>query len=229
MVDPYQNPNAPTTLPVDARDIAGLIIEPLVDEPYTYENMVNNPIIKPIAEVDRSLRDLEDMINKKLIDSRRHQQWVNAAIEDVPAYQDSPFVTRLINLVQSTQDVIKLQDIQIKNLKKTIKEIVQIVKQNYGVIVEEERDSYVGPEPEEIEYKEYLNNLIESGEANVSEIAKKILKIYEKDETSKNDKQRFQNSCAEVYKEEQEKSIKEIITKMIRMEVWKEVKNGRRK
>ena len=105
----------------------------------------------------------------------------------MPAYQDSPFVTRLINLVQSTQDVIKLQDIQIKNLKKTIKEIVQIVKQNYGVIVEEERDSYVGPEPEEIEYKEYLNNLIESGEANVSEIAKKILKIYEKDETSKND------------------------------------------
>ena len=31
----------------------------LVPEPYTYENIMENPILQPISETDKSLQDLE--------------------------------------------------------------------------------------------------------------------------------------------------------------------------
>jgi 5-methylcytosine-specific restriction endonuclease McrA len=38
---------------------------------YLKDFIVNNPIIKPISETDRSIRDLEEMEYKKLIDIKR--------------------------------------------------------------------------------------------------------------------------------------------------------------
>ena len=42
-------------------EFSKLKIEPLVNEPYSYENILNNPIMKPIAEADRSISDLKNM------------------------------------------------------------------------------------------------------------------------------------------------------------------------
>lgn len=204
----------------DSKEVAFINLEPLISEPYTYESMVNNPIIKPIAELDRSLRDLDDMINKKLIDSKRNKSWINAAIEDVPSYQDSPFVSKLIDLTKDTQDVIKLQDIQLKNLKAAIKEIFNIVKTNYGVLINEEKETYTEHEEisQEKDYKAYLQKLIESDDEELSGIAKSIDNLFKNDNVNKDEKRRFENSCAEIYKNEAEKSIKEIATKILRME-----------
>lgn len=198
-------------------------VQPLIDEPYSFENMVQNPIIKPIAETDRSIRDIEEMINKKLIDTKRDQDWVNAAMSDVPAYQDSSFVSRLIKLSQETQDVIKLQDLQTKNLRGCIKEIVAIVYDKYGVKVEEfgEEESYVEPATNVPagDYEKYLISLSESTVPSVKDMAEKILKTYKADKKSKTDKERFNRACNINHKEESDKEKKSAAQKIIRMEI----------
>ena len=205
----------------DTKEVAFTNLEPLVNEPYTYENMVNNPIIKPIAELDRSIRDLEDMINKKLIDAKRNQSWINAAIEDVPSYQDSPFIARLISLAKETQDVIKLQDIQLKNYREKVREIFDMVKKNYGVLVDKEKETYVEVEtvvPDE-GYEGYLQRLIDSKNEQITPIAEMIKDIYEKDIVNTDEKRRYENACSEIYKNEPNKTIREIIAKILRMEL----------
>lgn len=211
-------PNSDNNVYSQERELPFSAIEPLINEPYTYDNMMNNPIIKPISEVDRSLRDLDEMINKMLIDSRRDKQWVNAAIEDVPSYQDSPFVSRIIELTKNTQNIIKLQDIEIKNLKNAIREIVEIVKEKYGVRVDEEQYADVETIVPEQNYGNYLLKLMESGDRELAEVAKQIKGVFDRDRVSRDEKQRYQNACAEVYKNEAEKPIKDMIARIMRME-----------
>lgn len=200
-------------------------IPQLVNEPYTYENIVNNPILKPISEVDKSIRDIDEMIYKHLVDAKREKEWINQAIIDIPAYSDSQFVARLIKLSQDTQQVIKLQDIQIRSLKRTIQEIVDIVREKYGVREEEqeeEKRSYRKKEErlkEDEEYREYLVSLNSKEDPLVREISKRILEIFDADNFSKNEKQRFNSACATYYKEEADKLKKDIAIKIIRKEI----------
>jgi hypothetical protein len=209
-----------------SEDSAKERVEPtqrLIDEPYSYDNVMENPIIKPIAEVDRSLRDLDEMIRKKLIDSIKDKKWVNETIGNVPEYSDSPFISKLIKLVQEIHDIIKFQDIEIKNLKGCIKEMVEINRQKYGVIVEEKGEEVLVEKVKTIipegSYINYLKKLAESKKENISEISKKVLEFFESDKTSKDDKIRFEDACMQYYKEEVDKTKKQILSKILRMEI----------
>lgn len=195
---------------------------PLVDEPYTYENIVNNPVIKPIAETDRSIRDLDEMIFKKLTDMKRDKNYINSAIDDVPAYQDSPFIAKLIKLAQNADDIIKLQDIRNNNLTGCIKEMIQIIRERYGVRgLTSKEDEYVEPETKipEGSYKSYLEKLTQHKDKNIASMSIKIFQIFIEDKVSKDDKIKFENACSQVYKDEIEKSMKRIVNKILRMEL----------
>jgi hypothetical protein len=100
-----------------------------------------------------------------------------------------------------------------------LREIVDIVKRMYGVRVNEEEYTEVETVLPQEGYEGYLQNLVDSKDTEISNIAKTIKIIFDKDTVSKGEKQKFDNSCAEAYKNEAEKSIKEIIGKILRMEL----------
>lgn len=193
---------------------------PLVNEPYTYDNMVNNPIIKPISETDRSLRDLDEMVYKKLIDVKKFKEKINVAITDVAAYQDCTFISDLIKLAQSMDDVIKLQDIQMANLKDCIKKVEEIVRVRYGVRVGEkeqyEEPVTIFPEGGIIAY---LDKLSSGSNELTAEIAKNIKEVFLKMEKGRDEKEKFDNAGIEVYSQEKDKVRRQIIAKIIRMEI----------
>lgn len=192
---------------------------PLVNEPYTYENMVANPIIKPIAETDRSLRDLEEMEYKKLIDIKRLKEKINAVISDVPAYQDSSFVTDLIKLSQSMDDVIKLQEIMLNITKGCIKNVHKDVQEHYGVRVGEgeeyEEPTTIIPEGT---VQAYLEKLINHRDERIAKIAQEIKDIFEKTLKGKDDKEKYDNAGIEYYSKEPDKEKRKIAAQIMRME-----------
>lgn len=196
-------------------------MEPLIPEPYTYENMMENPIVKPIAEADKSLRDIDEIINKRLTDSLRDQKWVNSALEDVPAYSDSNFVSKLIKISQDTQEVIKLYGLEIKNLKDCIREINIIVTEKYGVRTDD-RETFkvkthtsVIPEGSE---RNYLNKLTNHTDSDIQKMSVILLKMF--DETVENDEnKKFRMVCGRLYNESKIKEEKDIVAKILRMTV----------
>lgn len=193
---------------------------PLVNEPYTYENMVNNPIIKPIAETDRSLRDLEEMEYKKLIDIKRLKEKINVVITDVPSYQDSSFVTDLIKLSQSMDDVIKLQEIMLNITKLCIQKVHKDVQEHYGVRVGD-KEEYVEPTtiiPEGSTIA-YLEKLCVHRDEKICKIAQEIKEIFTKTEKGKDDKEKYENAGIEYYSKEMDKEKRRIAARIIRMEV----------
>lgn len=200
-------------------------IEPLVATPFTYNNMMQNPIVKPIAEADRSIRDIDEMINKKLVDAKRERIWINQAFNDVPEYQDSSFISRIIKFGQDSQDVIKLQDIQIKNLKKCIQEIFEVVLDKYGVRVSVDENSTEADIPKDVipenSPRGYLEKISKSSNKLISDAAKKVITIYEVDKVNEDEKVRFTLSCQAAYKEESDKEMRDVLAKLIRMEIDK--------
>jgi hypothetical protein len=59
---------------------------------------------------------------------------------------------------------------------------------------------------------------MESGDRELAEVAKQIKGVFDRDRVSRDEKQRYQNACAEVYKNEAEKPIKDMIARIMRME-----------
>jgi hypothetical protein len=194
-------------------------VVPLVPEPYTYDNMVSNPIIKPISETDRSLRDLDEIEYKKLIDIRRLQEKINIIISDVPSYQDSSFVADLIKLAQSMDDVIKIQDIEISVLKDCIRKVHNEVHERYYIQIEG-KEEYVEPESviPEGSVANYLDKLCSNTDLNISAVAQAIKDLFIKKE-GPNEKENLQNAGIEYYQKEADKKRRQIAARIIRMEI----------
>lgn len=211
-------------------DGKALSIKPLVSESYDYENIINNPIIKPIAETDRSNRDLTEMVRKKVLDAIKDKAWLNSVIGDIPEYSDSPFITKLIKLADDTQHIIKIQDLKNRNLQNCIREMVTLVRERYGVLDVSsgisQKEKYVEPE-EKIPfggYIEYLEMIVENGTEDSVEIAKKILEFYKKDKVSKTAKDKFETASVSCYKDESNKKKRKIAENILRMELKVEKK-----
>jgi hypothetical protein len=193
---------------------------PLVSEPYTYENMVANPIIKPIAETDRSLRDLEDMEYKKLVDVRRLQLKINAVISDVPSYQDSSFITDLIKLSQNNDDVIRLQEIMINLLKTCIKNMHKDILEHYGVRLGE-NEEYVEPTSiiPEGSIAAYLDKMSNHRDEKTAKVAQEIKELFIKTTKGRDDKDKYENATIEYYSNEVDKEKRKIAALLRRMEI----------
>jgi len=184
--------------------------EKLIEEDYTYDNLVNNPILKPISEADKTMMDLMEMAYKKFLDAKINKDIINKTITDIPAYQTSAMVAKLLKFNSEVEDIIKLQNLQIKNLRECIKSIYQIVLNKYGVYKEEEKI-----ERKKINYEIYLNDLLKKDE--IKEFATLILKEFKKDKNT-NEKRKFENACGDVFTKESDKNKKTIIAKIMRME-----------
>lgn len=193
-------------------------IKALINTPYTYDNIVRNPVLKPISETDKNLVDIEEMIIKDLIDANKDKAYINSVIADTPYYQDSPFIARLIKLVQSTQNIIKMQDLRDRNLKRCIQEMYEILELKYAIKIgnDFENPKEVIPEGG---YLNYLKKLSESSDEKINSIAKEILDFFSRDEKEMDEKRKYENACITFYKKQSDKKIKERVGKIIRMEI----------
>lgn len=197
-------------------------MKPLVNESFSYDNIVNNPIIKPIAEADKRIRDLRAFLYKRLAEMNRVKMEVNATLLNVPEYQNSLFVGKLLNLIKDASDIVMFQDQELKIFINCINEMLEINNKKYGVLVEEVVE--VKPQDskekaETIDYKSYLEGLISNQDKDISDATKKILAVFDEDKTTPDEKIRFQNACTKVYKDEEDKQRKTKYAKIIRMEV----------
>lgn len=183
--------------------------EKLIDVDYSYENIVKNPILKAISETDRTVLDLMEMAYKKTIDASKDKNEINELIERVPAYQTSNMINRLITRSQEIDDLIKIQNLIIRNLRGCIKEVYNEVITSYGVYKEEKK------EMKKIDYRDYIIKCIEN--PKIKNHAELILAEFDKDKSTLNEKRKFENACGNVYTKQDSKD-KIIVAKILRME-----------
>lgn len=190
---------------------------PLTDEILDYENLMQNPVLKPIAEAERSLNDMDEMIFKKLSDANRDDIWIQQCLHDIPTYSDSQFISRQIKLYTETSDVIKLLMIQNNTLRDTIKDMIDIIKMNYGVKVASSSPQPVQKE-ERIDYTVHLEEVINTAKDEaVREAAKKVLEKLNANPDNKSDKDKFKIACADCYKDEKDREKKKIIQRILEL------------
>lgn len=193
-------------------------IEPLILEPYTYENMIQNPVVKPIAEADRSFRAIAEMNWKKELDIQKDQEWIEKKKDAIPRYSESPFIAKLLKVNQEVTDIIKLKNLQIKALRECIKEVFDEIFERYAVKVKNSNEyANITTKIPEGSYLNYLTKL-SSKEGDAGAIAKKILEIYNAS-TELNEDKKFQDACRDVYDKETERPLKKLISKIVRMEL----------
>lgn len=181
----------------------------LVDIEYSYENIMLNPILKAIAETDRTLIDLMEMAYKKTKDAVKDKKEINEAIQSIPAYQASNLIRRLMERNQEIDDLIKIQNLIIRNLRGCVKEMYNLVMSKYGVYKEEKK------EVEKIDYKKYLASLLEK--EDIKDFVQLIVDEFDKNKSTTNEKRKFEEACGNIYVK-QNKKDQTIIAKIMRME-----------
>ncbi|GAH04120.1 unnamed protein product, partial [marine sediment metagenome] len=71
-----------------------------------------------------------------------------------PKYSETMLMARVQNLQNSVKQIIHSQDVQKENMKKTIKEMIDIVNKEYGLLEEDEESSEEEKEEEKSEETE---------------------------------------------------------------------------
>jgi len=194
----------------------------LVEENLDFESIMNNPILNPIAQADKSLLDLDEMIHKKYTDISRDKDWVDAVAKECPIYNDSEFVSRLYRAFDKSSDVIKLQDLELKTLRNVVREILSIVKVNYMV---SEKPVNTPPaikkeiekKQEEFDYVHYLESLKESHDDNVKSLSTEILDLFLTNTQKMTNKRKFELICSQVHKAQEDNERKKITSLIINL------------
>lgn len=197
-------------------------VQPLIDEPYNYDNIIQNPIVLPISEADKSIRDVQELIDKKLHDALADREWIKNELAQTPEYSDSTFIARLLKLYQETDDIIKLLILQKESYRNCIKKTYRLVVEKYGVKVSGRGDNLTIKAHERKipggNERAYLEKLTKHSDDTVISIAKSALERYDND-TEEDTYKRFSVVLGTIYSELKEKKQKDIVAKIIRMEL----------
>ena len=124
-------------------------IEKICNEDLTSDNIKKNPILRPIAEINKSYENLELITTRALWEFERVQENYNDLIKENPKYSETQIVGKIQALLIYIKQIIYSQDLQKYNLQKTINEMIQIAKKEYAPLDEE----FMQTEPKIIEQK----------------------------------------------------------------------------
>ena len=194
-------------------------VQPLISESYDYENMINNPILKPISECDKTTRDLEEMKIKTLKDSKKVMAWVNQTLHDNPEYNNIYFVSQLIDILKKDSFVVKIDSLQIDKYRDCIVEMYKLTMSNYAVRGDDEK--YYKPESKKENELDYLTKISSHEDPKVAEISKLILENYKEDEDNEDSKKRFNDACLKLYQHETDLDKQKIMARIMRREYQK--------
>jgi len=189
------------------------VVKPLVNEDFNFDNIMNNPILKPISECNQAYKDLEELKIKDLKESKSLMKYVNETLSSDTTYQESYFIGRLIELLKKFSNIVKISDLQEAKLVSCIREMREITIKKYGVIVEESESQIIEVQSD----ADYLKGLMNNEDKNICEIANLIFENYQKS-TERNLKIKYEKACTELYKTEPDKERMKVIAQIYRKE-----------
>lgn len=120
------------------------------------KEIMKNPILKPVAEINKSYENLEQLIYFATYEYQEKYKKIKEMIDENPKYGETMLVTIIINMIEYIKQIIKSQDIQKQNMKDAINEMIKINGEQYAQLSEEEQKEppIKSTEPEDEEGKE---------------------------------------------------------------------------
>lgn len=112
-------------------------IEPLYNEKLDFNTIKNNPVLKPLSEINNGYINMELIINRALWEFQENKIQIDGMIEANPKYSETIILSKFQNILGYVKQIIQAQDIQKENMKRAINEMIKIVEQEYGVLEEE--------------------------------------------------------------------------------------------
>lgn len=117
-------------------------ITPLYDEKkLDFRTIRDNPVLKPLAEINNGFVNMELLINRALWEFQEDKTTIDEMIEINPKYSETMILSKFQSLLGHVKQIIQAQDIQKENMKRAINEMVRIVDKEYGVLNEEGIDA----------------------------------------------------------------------------------------
>ncbi len=125
-------------------------ITPVYDEEkLDLDTVKTNPILKPLAEINNSFVNFELVINRALLEYQEYKEQIDAMIQINPRYSETIILSKVQSMLGHIKQIIHSQDIQKEDMKKAIKEMVKIVKSEYGLLEEQSKEDELKPKAEE--------------------------------------------------------------------------------
>jgi len=110
-------------------------IEPIYEGDLSFESIMKNPILKPLAELNKIYVNFELIIIKALQEYEEEKKIIDGMIEKVPKYSETIFVGRIQNMIREMKTLIHAHDVQKESMKKAIYEMININQDNYRLIM----------------------------------------------------------------------------------------------
>lgn len=114
----------------------------------TYEEILENPILKPISEINNSFITLELLINRALWEYEENKKQIDKMIEINPKYSETMILSVFQNIISHIKQIIHAQDLQKENMKEAIEKMVKISKKEYALLNKEDDYKKLGKEVE---------------------------------------------------------------------------------
>jgi hypothetical protein len=110
-------------------------IEPIYPGDLDFKSIMENPILKPLAELNRTYVNFELIIHKALNEYEEEKKMVDDMVAKVPKYSETIFVGRIQNMIREMKTLIHAQDVQKEAMKRAIAEMIDISRDNYRLIM----------------------------------------------------------------------------------------------
>ncbi len=99
-------------------------IDPIYEGKLEPKDIADKPILKPVADVNKSFMDFQKLLNKSLLDYKRSKQAINDMISEMPKYSQTMIIAEVQKLVSYIENFIFLSDHIHEILKRTVKLMV---------------------------------------------------------------------------------------------------------
>lgn len=170
-------------------------IKKIYDGDLDFNTIKDNPILKPIAEINETFINLELMINKALAEYEELQEEINKMVEDNPVYSETMLMSKVQNFKVLVKQIIFSQDLQKTNMIDKINEMVGIVDEEYDIRGNEE--IIIKPKTTEKLEETKKAHTETPKEEQKEDVFEKLKKIAGKEEEKSSEEEKIYSSLVE--------------------------------
>lgn len=129
-------------------------IDPLIDrKDLDFETIKNNPILKPVSEINNTHENLEHQCNRALWEYNRVKEAINEMVNINPKYSETILMAKVQELLIFIGQLVHAQDLQKKDMRKCIREMLYLCEDQY---VQKESFAYDSQQEEPVEVKSQI-------------------------------------------------------------------------
>lgn len=108
-----------------------------------FENIKNNPVLKPIADINKSFVNFELLIRRAMWEYGQAKEAIDGMIELNATYSETIIMSKIQLMLIHIKQIIHSQNIQKENMKDTINEMVRIVQKDYELLEKDVRENQI--------------------------------------------------------------------------------------